>query len=102
MFFGKGSVWNDKKKIVLALNSKLFGTKKFLKLGKLSRKSYTKNVLLSTALQTLVVTSSDSEPKLPNFVCIGGDEISFEKVCDGTPDCSDSSDETTKLCHHIL
>jgi hypothetical protein len=33
-----------------------------------------------------------------NFTCRNGQCITRRKVCDGQPDCSDSSDEDTRFC----
>ncbi|XP_018324255.1 modular serine protease-like isoform X2 [Agrilus planipennis] len=37
-----------------------------------------------------------------NFVCVNGDIIELENVCDGIKHCVDGSDETMKLCFHII
>lgn len=36
---------------------------------------------------------------LGTFLCTSGSKLNFSKVCDGYPDCFDSSDETRKLCN---
>ena len=35
------------------------------------------------------------------YLCTNGDNVTFEKLCDGISDCEDGDDETTLLCESI-
>lgn len=37
-----------------------------------------------------------------NFICIDGETINFENICNGVADCSDESDESRSVCYHTL
>ncbi|OXU19709.1 hypothetical protein TSAR_016000 [Trichomalopsis sarcophagae] len=63
--------------------------------------------VLKLVFLTLVLQGTPNHAEVikegaPPFICIDGSEISLTNVCDGLPHCADSSDETTKLCHHVV
>ncbi|KAF7988304.1 hypothetical protein HCN44_011050 [Aphidius gifuensis] len=57
-------------------------------------------IILSLLLDDGVYSNSIGQVR--EFLCIDGTKIDLMRVCDGIVDCPDSSDETRKLCHHVV
>lgn len=53
------------------------------------------SLLKVIALNTITLTIS-------TFVCIDGNTVDVNKVCDGKLDCKDGSDERKALCLHRM
>lgn len=48
------------------------------------------------------ILGKEDVAKVPPFVCVDGSRIELSEVCNGIPNCPDSSDELRQLCHHVV
>ncbi|XP_024941719.1 modular serine protease isoform X2 [Cephus cinctus] len=65
---------------------------------------YTLLIFFYTTLgyENVSVYGEIAKPEVQHFICVDGSRISLSDVCNGKPECPDSSDELRKLCQHVV